>query len=837
MAEQLNILVIEDRNADFLMIERHLKHQGLSARCCRVDSIEGLKETVNTGKWDLVLSDYNVPRLNFQDSLNLIKEILPDIPIILVSGTMGEEKAVELLKLGAWDFVLKDNLIRLVPAIQRSLRDAQDRSARKSTEQAREATIELLRICNQTGSLMELMQDLMYFFQKVTGCDAIGVRLRDGDDFPYYVTQGFSEKFVLAENSLCAFDQMGELIRDYAGHPAMDCMCGNVLCSRFDLSKSFFTKRGSFWSSNTTELLATTSDADRKTRTRNRCNSEGYESVALIPLRYRDETYGLFQFNDRKKGRFTSSKIALYEELVDYVAIALAKLKSDDDLRESNERFRMIFEHSIDAIMLTKTDGTVLSANPEACRIFGMSEEDICRAGRTGLVEMGDAKLNELLEHRSRTGQCRGEIIMIRGDGSRFPAEISSAVFTDREGVKKTSLVIRDVTERKSLEHQLLQAQKMEAVGTLAGGIAHDFNNILTAIVGYSSLLQMEVKRGGKPQEYIDNLMALVERAANLTRGLLAFSRNQVMTPKLINLNEVVTTITKLLSRLIGENIEVEMHLSSYPLSIMADCGQIEQVLMNLATNARDAMPSGGQLVISTDVVTLGPENPLLTDFNPPGQYALVSVADTGCGMDEATIARIFEPFFTTKEIGKGTGLGLSILYGIIKQHHGFVTVASNPGSGTTIGIHIPLADPVVAQASDKASMPVQGGTETILIVEDDPEIRTVLNHILQQFGYSVLKGADGDEAVAIFRENSAEISLVILDTIMPRKNGIEAYDLITRIKPGVKALFISGYPADIIAQRGLLPEGVSFLPKPVSPMDLLRNIRQILSGQGAESK
>ena len=835
MSEALNILVIEDRNADFLMVERHLRQNGLTVRCSRVDTLEGLKEAIDREKWDLTLSDYNVPRLNFQDSLSLIKDTLPDIPIILVSGTMGEEKAVELLKLGTWDFVLKDNLARLVPVIERSLRDAQERRARKAAEQAREATIELLRTCNKAGSLMDLMQDLMHYFQKLTGCEAIGVRLHDGADFPYYVTQGFSEEFVQADNSLCVYDQAGELIRDYAGHPAMDCMCGNILCNRFDPSKPFFTSHGSFWSSNTTELLARTSDADRQARTRNRCNGEGYESVALIPLRYRDKTYGLFQFNDKEKGRFTSNKIALYEDLVDYVAIALAKLKSDDELRESNERFRMIFEHSIDAIMLTMTDGTVLAANPEACRLFGMNEEEICRAGRAGLVEMGDARFKELLEQRDRTGQGRGEITMIRGDGSRFPAEISCAVFSDQEGVQKTSLIIRDVTERKNLEHQLLQSQKMEAVGTLAGGIAHDFNNILTAIVGYSSLLQMELNMSGKQKQYIDSLMSLVDRASNLTKGLLAFSRNQVMTPKMLNVNEVVTTITRLVSRLIGEKIEVKINLSEYPLTIKADCGQIEQVLMNLATNARDAMPSGGKLTISTEMANLEPGNHLLTKADQAGPYALISVADTGCGMDEATLARIFEPFFTTKELGKGTGLGLSILYGIIKQHRGLVTVASSPASGTTMSIYIPLAAPAEMPESGNVSEPVQGGTETVMIVEDDPAIRAVLSQVLEHFGYSVFEEADGEEAVASFRENAAAISLVILDTIMPRMNGIEAYDLITKVKPGVKILFISGYPVDVVTQRKLLPEGVPFMSKPASPMDLLRNIRQILDGHRAE--
>lgn len=502
-----------------------------------------------------------------------------------------------------------------------------------------------------------------------------------------------------------------------------------------------------------------------------------------------------------------------------------------DHLHLSEERFRMLFEHSIDAIMLTRTDGTILTANPEACRVFGLNEAEICRAGHAGLVDMADPRSVELLEQRSRLGRCRGEITMIRGDGSRFPAEISSAVFADHDGVQKTSLIIRDATERKSLEQQLLQSQKMEAVGTLAGGIAHDFNNILTAIIGYSTLLQMGLKVDGKPKEYIDNLITLVEKASSLTKGLLAFSRNQIMSPKLINLNDVVATITKLISRLIGETIAIKTDLSAGPLTIMADCGQIEQVLMNLATNARDAMPSGGNLAISTDVVTLHPENLLLTDPNQQGLYARIAVSDTGSGMEEATIARIFEPFFTTKESGKGTGLGLSILYGIIKQHKGFVSVSSSTGSGTSFIIHIPLASEAEAEALGSKAPPVSGGAETLLLVEDDAAIRTVLSQMLHQFGYRVFEGADGEEAIELFRENAAEVSLVIMDMIMPRKNGREAFEAMVEIQPEVKALFISGYPPDVILQKKLLPEGALFLPKPVSPMELLRGIRIKLDG------
>lgn len=959
MQQTLNILVIEDNQSDFMLVERHLRQQGQQNTCVRVDNFGDMARALDTGHWDLILTDYSIPSMDFLESFAYIRSRVPDLPIILVSGSVGEEQAVELLKMGMWDFVLKDNLTRLVPAIERSLREMGDRKARlaaeesmreseyrfrsifnrspvaisisrrddgrlvevndawlmllgyerdevinrttteinvytrpderskiigmiskcgqvvnrevqllcksgklidvlysaelielggefflqvmmtditdkKLNEKAREATVDLLRICNMADNLPELMKNLMHYFQKISGCEAIGVRLRDGDDFPYYVTRGFSEDFVLAERSLCAYDMKGELIRDSVGHPALDCMCGNILCGRFDPEKPFFTDHGSFWSSCTSELLARTTDADRQAKTRNRCNSEGYESVALLPLRYKDETYGLFQFNDKEKGVFTSENIALYEGLVDYVSITLSKLRGDEALRASEQALRKFYvavEQSPAVIVITDAQGRIEFVNPRFTQVTGYAADEAI--GQNPRVLRGDTNIEvykELWATISEGMVWEGEFHNKRKDGTYFWEHATISPIRDASGAITHYMALKeDITEKRNLEHQLRQSQKMEAIGTLAGGIAHDFNNILTAMIGYSTLLQIELKTSGKPKEYADGLIALVERAANLTRGLLAFSRNQVMTPRMFNLNEVVTTMTKLISRLIGENIVVETRLSGHPLSVMADCGQIEQVLMNLATNARDAMPTGGRLKIITDMVTLESGNPLLTNSCQPGTYAMISVMDTGTGMDEATTARVFEPFFTTKEQGKGTGLGLSILYGIIKQHHGLVSVDSKPGSGTTFKVYLPFATTVDEPMQDKGATSVLGGTETILLADDDPMIRKVLKNVLEQFGYEVLEAVDGEEAVRVFSEKSSAISLAILDMIMPRKNGKEVSTAIKEIAPGVKTLFFSGYPTDVINQRGLLPEGAQFLQKPVSPMELLGKIRLVL--------
>ena len=831
MSESLNILVIEDCHADFLLIERHLKQQGLAVRCNRVDSLEELNAAIDKESWDLVLSDYSFPQLNFLESLDLVRTRLSEVPLILVSGSIGEEKAVELLKMGVWDFVLKESLTRLVPTITRSLKDKEEQRARKTVETAQKATMELLRLCNLADNLPGLMQELMLYFRKTTGCEAIGVRLRDGADFPYYVTLGFSEAFVLAEKCLCSFDQDGELIRDYAGHPAMDCMCGNILCNRTDPAQSFFTPHGSFWSNSTTELLASTTDAERQTKTRNRCNGESYESVALIPLRYRDETYGLFQFNDRERGRFTASDIALYEGLVDYVAIALAKLKSDAALRESNERFRMIFEHSIDAIMLTRTDGSVLAANPEACRVFGMSETEICRAGRAGLVDGNDPRTSPLLEERTRTGRCRGEITMIRGDGSRFPADISCAVFTDQDSSEKTSLIIRDVTERKKLENQLQQSQKMEALGTLAGGIAHDFNNMLNVILGYAELALLRLSPADPSHRHMLEIKKAGERSVALTRQLLAFARKQDLVPRIVSLNEVIVEQLKMLERLIGEDVNIEFHPCAELWNTQIDPSQIDQILANLAVNARDAIAGAGTILIETANTTLNNANIRPDVEGASGEYVLLVFSDTGAGMDRKTQGRIFEPFFTTKGVGKGTGLGLSTVYGIVKQNSGMINVYSEPGMGTTFKVYLPRFAGEAAPQRKEAKTVSQAGTGTILLVEDDGQILELVRSMLEENGYLVLATSSPQEACTICEQHPGTIDLLITDVIMPLMNGKELQARIVGMKPGIRTLFMSGYTADIIATRGFIAAGLNFISKPFTLQALTQKVREALAG------
>lgn len=386
--------------------------------------------------------------------------------------------------------------------------------------------------------------------------------------------------------------------------------------------------------------------------------------------------------------------------------------------------------------------------------------------------------------------------------------------------------------EQKKLQDQLLHAQKMEAVGHLAGGVAHDFNNILTAIIGYATLILKKMTPDDPMRPFQDQIISASERAAKLVKNLLAFSRKQVIETRPVELNEIVKGIDKIASRLIGEDVEFTVILRGGDVTVMADAGQIEQVLLNLCTNARDAMPKGGRLVLETDRVTVEASSLRAHVLERPGVYGVISVSDTGMGMDENTRRQIFEPFFTTKEVGKGTGLGLSMAYGIVKQHEGVINVYSEAGKGTTFKIYLPeVRTAGIAEPAAPAGEAPRG-TESVLLVEDDQEVRGLVSLVLRDAGYRVIEAADGEEALRKFQEQGGKIALLLTDVIMPKKNGPEIYEQLRAVAPAVKVLFISGYTADIIKSRGILDDRQKFLSKPVVPDQLLRMVRTVLEGR-----
>jgi two-component system, cell cycle sensor histidine kinase and response regulator CckA len=383
---------------------------------------------------------------------------------------------------------------------------------------------------------------------------------------------------------------------------------------------------------------------------------------------------------------------------------------------------------------------------------------------------------------------------------------------------------------RKILEAQLHQAQKMEAIGQLAGGIAHDFNNILTAILGYSSMILARMEKESPLRRYAQQVLKSAERAKELTNSLLAFSRRQVLHAKPLDLCGIVRSLEKMLGRLVPEDIDFRTTVAEGDLIVMADKGQIEQVLMNLVTNAKDAMPRGGTLTIEVSPAVMGERFVHAHGFGEPGDYACISVSDTGHGMDEETSKRIFEPFFTTKEVGKGTGLGMSIIYGIIQQHNGYISVYSEKGRGTTFRVYLPLiAEEINEAEGEREKEPPPGGTETVLLAEDDATVRELHREMLEEAGYRVIEAVDGREALDKFTEHMAEVDILATDVVMPRMNGKSLYEEIRKIRPDMKALFISGYTKDIVLERGLLDDEFSVITKPVTSYELLKKMREIL--------
>jgi len=630
MKPPLRVLLVEDCEEDALLLLRELGRAGWELVHRRVETRDGLHAALGEGPWDVVLSDFVMPAFSGLHALHTLAESGLDLPFILVSGQVGEENAVELMRAGARDFITKGNLSRLAPAIERELREAR---ARRERRRALEELETLSSAIHQSPVAVSIL-------------DAAG---------------------------------------------------------KVEFVNPHFTRM------------------------------TGY-----LPAEVRGRSLRFLYADETPAGA----------------------------LRE---------------LWLTVTAGQV----------------------------------------------WHGELRGLAKDGAPFWEKATMAPVRNRDGALTHFVAIaEDVTERRHLEDQLRHSQKMEAVGTLAGGVAHDFNNLLMAIMGYAELMKMQGDADHRLQPSLDAVLASCERGAGLTRSLLAFSRKQPIALKPVNLNRIVGDLEKLLRRLIGEDIQLTTVLSGADMVVTADAGQLEQVLMNFVTNARDAMPAGGSLRIATEEVVLSAEEAAAYDLPAPGRYAALAVADTGVGMDPATREKIFEPFFTTKEPGKGTGLGLATVYGIVRRHGGSIGLESEPGQGTTFRVFLPLSSSDSDDAHAAVAPHPQGGTETILFAEDDREVRTLTSLILESFGYRVIPAANGVDAIERFTARAHEVDLILLDAVMPKKGGREVYEAVRALRPEVRVIFLSGYTADLLEGKGVDLQGVPVLFKPVNPLELLRRVR-----------
>jgi PAS domain S-box-containing protein len=519
--------------------------------------------------------------------------------------------------------------------------------------------------------------------------------------------------------------------------------------------------------------------------------------------------------------------------------------RANEELQASRIFLETIIEHSPLSMWVLDNKGTLIHMNKASRELFRVTDEEVIGkynifndkiAEKQGVIPLARAvfERGERVQFTINYDTTQLQPILFKEAVQMILETTVSPILNSEKNVALAIVQCLNITDRvqaekekEILQTQLNQSQKMEAIGILAGGIAHDFNNILTALMGYGTLLRTKINEKDPSHVYIDQILSASQKAASLIHGLLAFSRQQPITLSPTRINNIVKNTEKLLSRIISEDITLKTVLADDDITIMADETQIDQILFNLVTNSRDAMPSGGTITIETSLVELDSQFRHFHGYGEAGTYGRLAISDTGIGMDEATMKRIFDPFFTTKEVGKGTGLGLSTVYGIVKQHNGFITVYSETGIGTIFHIYLPAAQKIIEDRESDAMLP-KGGSEIVLVAEDNEAVRELMRDVLIEYGYTVIEAIDGIDAIEKFKK-TGKVDLLILDSIMPGKNGREVYNEISQIRPDIKVLFTSGYTRDAILDKGIEDKKFAFLSKPMSPDGLLEKVREVL--------
>jgi PAS domain S-box-containing protein len=746
MDESLNILLVEDVASDADLIERELVKAKLRFTMRRVETRETFLQALDAFNPSIILADYSLPTFSALEALALLRERRSQLPLILVTGTHSEEVAVECIREGADDYILKTSLKRLPAAVHNALRKRDAERQQEATEAAYRRSEEQYRLIAEHTSDLVCLLDPRFSF--LYASPSFG-RILGGDPG------------TLANSSFLSLIHR----EDEAAF-------------RHTLEEALFFREG-----RNVELRLRHAQGhwlDFESVGSYIFDEEGRPQRTLVVSR---------DASERKRAEREIRKLAAFPR---YNPNPVLEFAADGTLTYFNDAALMM------ASSLQKN-------HPEA--ILPLNTANVVRM----CLSTGQSKLHLESSVNGRTLTW-----------SFFPILSNQVVHCYAE----------DVTESRSLESQLRQAQKMESVGQLAAGVAHDFNNILTIIQGHAGLLLTSPGSAAELGESVKQISLAAERAASLTRQLLMFSRKQVMQPQLLDLNEVISDLTKMLRALVGDQVTLRRQTAPALPAVYADPGMMEQVLVNLAVNARDAMPKGGQILISTFAAEIDEGYVQRHHDARIGSFVCLSVNDTGHGMDKSTLARIFEPFFTTKEVGKGTGLGLATVYGIVKQHQGWVEVASEVGRGTTFKIFLPASTKAVHRSQPGVAKAVPGGKETILVVEDEAALRELVQEILEKKGYTVLSAATGKQALAIWRERKDDINLLLTDMMMPE--GLSGRDLAERVlaeRAELRVLYTSGYSLEAVGPGPSfsLKDGTNFLQKPYDPDTLAQTVRDCL--------
>jgi PAS domain S-box-containing protein len=771
----LRALLVENDEADAELVAHALRQLDRRARIDLASNRKEFTALLAANEYDIVLADYRLPNWTGMEALKELRHLGFDIPLIVVTGTLGDERAVECVKFGAADYVLKGNLSRLQIAARRAIDE----------KRARDESL-------RADLAMRMAQD----------------EARDREERFHQLAENIDEVFFIMDA------QFRETLYINA---AYEKIWGQSCQSLYDNPASFLEPLPSDDRVRLQDHIRRIQRGELggklEFRIDHKDGSVRWVTIQAVPIRNEDgEVYRI-------------SGVAL-----DITESREARLA----LEESAERFRMLTEASFDAIALSQ-HGEIREVNQGFLHMFGYDRMDEV-IGRPISEFIAEESRGESDRRVSTNREGMYELMGERKDGKKLLLDATARIQRSR-GAESRITALRDVTEKRALENQFRQSQKMEAVGRLAGGVAHDFNNLLTVILSYTDMLIEGVAPKDPRAEDLDQIRKAGLAAATLTRQLLAFSRQQVIEPRLVDLNEIVNSSDKLLRRLIGEDIQLEAKLGGQAFTVMIDPGQLEQVIMNLAVNARDAMPAGGKLTLETTAVTM--DGDYVRDHWPahPGRFAMLAVSDTGCGMNEETRSRIFEPFFTTKSVGEGTGLGLATVYGIVKQSNGFIWVYSEPNEGTTFKIYFPLVDRPAdeyVERPEPATIPT--GTETILLAEDSPAVRVAVRQILERFGYTVIEAPNGKVALSA-AERQSHIDLLLTDVVMPEMSGRQLAEEFSGLRPAAKILFMSGYTDDAIIRHGVLRPGTAYIQKPFSAELLARKVRETLDRVPAQTR